>query len=182
MINPYDYYITPEEYEIAERNGINRKVLNERVRNLKWDKTIAMTKPVRKSKSTGWRQVKEIALKNGICRQTYYARRKKGWKLIDAISKPPISKYQALELAEKANYWGANKILSEEQLKVALSNGVSYRLARERIKRLKWPIEIAITTPVLTPTECAKRGKAASYWGKNRVKSREVIVCKGSVG
>lgn len=56
--------------------------------------------------------------------------------------------------------------MSDEQAKIASLNGVSYRLARERIKRLKWPVEEAITTPVLTKEECGKRGKEASYWGK----------------
>ncbi|AJQ58651.1 hypothetical protein BTT_20610 [Bacillus thuringiensis serovar morrisoni str. 4AA1] len=166
MKSPYDFYITPDEYERAERNGINRRVFNERVRNLGWDKVTAMTKPVRGSNPTGWCKVREIALKNGIRRQTYYARMKKGWNLIDAISKPPINKYQALRLAEEANYWNGNKVLSDEQAKIASLNGVSYRLARERIKRLKWPVEEAITTPVLTKEECGKRGKEASYWCK----------------
>ncbi|MEN3133820.1 hypothetical protein ABDI49_25530 [Bacillus cereus] len=166
MKSPYDYYITPDEYERAERNGVNRRVLNERIRNLGWDKDIAMTKPVRSSKATGWCKVREIALKNGISRKTYYARMKKGWQLIDAISKPPINKYQALELAEKANYWSGNKVLSDEQAEIASLNGVSYRVARERIRRLKWSVEEAITTPVLTRSECAKRGKEASYWNR----------------
>ncbi|MBW3493233.1 hypothetical protein [Bacillus sp. FDAARGOS_1420] len=166
MKSLYDYYITPDEYERAERNGINRRVLNERIRNLGWDKDTAMTKPVRTSNATGWRKVREIALKNGISRQTYYARMNKGWKLIDAISKPPINKYQALRLAEEANYWIGNKVLSDKQAEIASLNGVSYRLACERVKRLKWSVEEAITTPVLTRLECAKRGKEASYWSR----------------
>ncbi|PEA85895.1 hypothetical protein [Bacillus thuringiensis] len=166
MKSPYDYYITPDEYERAERNGINRRVLNERIRNLGWDKDTAMTKQVRRSNATGWCKVRGIALENGISRQTYYARMKKCWKLIDAISKPPINKYQALNLAEKTNYWSGNKVLSDEQAEIASLNGVSYRLARERIRRLKWSVEEAITTPVLTRSECAKRGKEASYWNR----------------
>lgn len=31
MINPYDFYITPEEYKIAAQNGINRKTLEDRI-------------------------------------------------------------------------------------------------------------------------------------------------------
>jgi len=166
MKSPYDYYITPDEYERAERNGICCRVLNERIRNFGWDKDTAMIKPVRRSNATSWCKVKEIALKNGINYQTYYARMKKGWKLIDAISKPPINKYQALELAEKANYWSGNKVLSDEQAEIASLNGVSYRVACERIRRLKWSVEEAITTPVLTRSECAKRGKEASYWNR----------------
>ena len=41
----YDYYITPEEYETAERNGISRVLLDKRVRDLLWDKETAINKP-----------------------------------------------------------------------------------------------------------------------------------------
>ena len=43
MRNPYDYYITPEEYEIAERNGVCASTLNRRIRDLGWEKDIAIT-------------------------------------------------------------------------------------------------------------------------------------------
>ncbi|MCU4757425.1 hypothetical protein OCA26_14980 [Bacillus cereus] len=165
MKSPYDFYITPEEYERAEKNGINNEMLTRRVRNFGWDKEIAMTKPSRYN-TTGWKNVKEIALLNGISRQTYVARMKKGWRLIDAISKPPITKYQALNLASKANSKIQNKTLTDTQAEIASLNGISYSTACERIKRLKWSVEEAITTPILTKEECAKRGREASYWSK----------------
>ena len=37
MINPYDYYITDEEYAIAEKNGISKDTLNFRIRRMGWD-------------------------------------------------------------------------------------------------------------------------------------------------
>lgn len=42
MRNPYEYYITPEEYEMAAENGISRSTLNRRVRDLGWEKEIAI--------------------------------------------------------------------------------------------------------------------------------------------
>ncbi|MEB9770344.1 hypothetical protein P4K44_33135, partial [Bacillus cereus] len=114
MRNPYDYYITPEEYEAAAKNGISNELLTRRIRNLGWDKEIAMTKPSRYN-ANRWKNIKEIALKNGISHSTYTARIKKGWRLIDAISKPPIDKYQALKLAEQANSKCKNKVLTDGQ-------------------------------------------------------------------
>ncbi|QWR99758.1 hypothetical protein [Bacillus cereus] len=168
MNSPYDFYITPKEYEEAEKNGISYDLLTRRVRNFGWDKHTAMTKPSRHN-ATGWNKVKEIALKNGISRPTYVARMKRNWRLIDAISKPPIDKYQALKLAEKANSKCQNKVLTDKQEEIALSNGVCYRLARDRIRVLKWSLEDAITTPPLTSEECGRRRKEASYWNELRL-------------
>ncbi|UUW40227.1 hypothetical protein phageB13_41 [Bacillus phage B13] len=175
MRNPYDYYITPEEYEAAAKNGISYELLTRRIRNFGWDKDIAMTKPSRYN-ATKWINIKEIALKNGISRATYTARIKKGWRLIDAISKPPIDKYQALKLAEQVNSKCQNKVLTDEQAEQAALNGISYSTARDRVRRLNWTVEEAITTPVLTPSECAKRAKEASPWSKIVIPSREEIL------
>lgn len=168
MKSPYEYYVTPEEYEVAAKNGISRKLLDRRIRNLGWDKEDAMTKPSIHN-ATGWKNVKEIALKNGISHATYTARIKRNWRIIDAITTPPIDKYQALELAEKVNSKCQNKVLNDEQMKIASLHGICYRLARDRIKRQKWSVEDAITTPVLTREECGKIGKEASYWSKIRI-------------
>ena len=48
MINPYDFYITPEEYKIAAQNGINRKTLEDRIRKLGWNKERAINTPTKK--------------------------------------------------------------------------------------------------------------------------------------
>ncbi|AQY42360.1 hypothetical protein P4V72_05815 [Bacillus thuringiensis] len=168
MKSPYDYYVTPEEYEVAAEYGISRELLDRRIRNCGWDKEAAMIKPSRYN-ATGWKNVKEIALKNGISRSTYTARIKRNWRVIDAITTPPIDKYQALELAEKVNSKCQNKVLNDEQMKIASLNGICYRLARDRIKRQKWSVEEAITTPVLTREECAKRAKESSPWLKMRI-------------
>ncbi|MRB96461.1 hypothetical protein GH842_30980 [Bacillus thuringiensis] len=175
MRNPYDYYITPEEYEAAAKNGISNELLTCRIRNLGWDKEIAMTKPSRYN-ANRWKNIKEIALKNGISHSTYTARIKKGWRLIDAISKPPIDKYQALKLAEQANSKCKNKVLTDGQAEQAELKGISYSTARDRVKRLKWTVEEAITTPVLTRSECGKKAKEASPWSKLVIPSREEMM------
>jgi hypothetical protein len=43
----YEWYITPEEYEEAEKNGISRDTLEHRVRYLAWNKEDAVNKPLR---------------------------------------------------------------------------------------------------------------------------------------
>ena len=61
----YEFYVTPTELEIALKNGISRKRLDDRIQNLAWDKERAITTPPKQYKSTDkkWR---ELARKNGI--------------------------------------------------------------------------------------------------------------------
>lgn len=177
MRNPYNYYITPEEYEIAEKNGICASTLNKRIRELRWEKEVAITTPVRMHDKYGWNMVKEIALQNGITRHVYCDRIKRGWSLIDAISQPPLSRIESIKRASKVNSCFKNKALSEEQREIAALNGISYTVARDRIKRLGWSIEEAITIPIMTRSECGKKGgkigKERSPWSKMVFPSRE---------
>ena len=70
MINPYDYYITDEEYAIAEKHGISKDTLNFRIRRMGWDKEKALTTKPRKYTNRA-KQV-EIAKANGISRATLW--------------------------------------------------------------------------------------------------------------
>ena len=57
MNSPYDFYITPEEYDIAESNGICRDTLEYRIRKARflWEREVALTKPPRKA-SEEWKK------------------------------------------------------------------------------------------------------------------------------
>lgn len=169
MKSPYDYYITPDEYERAERNGVSRKLLNVRVRRYAWDKDIAMTKPPQKTAE--WSTVKEIALKNNICRSTFKSRRKRGWSLVDSMTKPPMSQEEALKRANQRN-----RVLTDEQIQQARMNGLKRSTVYDRIKKLKWDIEEAISTPILSAEERGWRGKEASYWNRLRYVKTEYLV------
>lgn len=39
-----NYYITPEEYDLAEKNGICKATLESRIKQLGWSKKKAITK------------------------------------------------------------------------------------------------------------------------------------------
>lgn len=71
------YYIMPEEYDEAKRNGISRNHLHQRVFNLAWDRKRAITQPVRKG-NRKYGDLPAIAEKNGIPRGTFYSRVKYG--------------------------------------------------------------------------------------------------------
>ena len=95
MINPYDYYITDEEYAIAEKHGISKDTLNFRIRRMGWDKEKALTTKTRKYTDRA-KQV-EIAKANGISRATFYDRLSDGWSAEDAYTIPVMSSKQILE-------------------------------------------------------------------------------------
>ena len=95
MINPYDYYITDEEYAIAERNGISKDTLNFRIRRMGWNKERALNTPARKY-TDRTKQI-EIAESNGISRRTFYDRLADGWKVEDAYTIPIMERCQILE-------------------------------------------------------------------------------------
>lgn len=84
-------YITEEEYELAADFGINRNLLNARIRRLGWDRHKALTEPVKKRVSNArWR---ERAEGNGICYSTFMNRvYVLGWDRDVAASKPPMER------------------------------------------------------------------------------------------
>lgn len=169
MMNPYDYYITPEEYDIAEKNGICRRTLEYRIRDAMWKREVAITK--KPQKTAEWHKVKEIALQNNISRNTFEDRRKRGWNLIDAMTKPPMSREESLKRANQFNK--NNRVLTDEQIHQARMNGLKRSTAYYRFKKLKWDIEKATTFPILSASERGRRGKEASPWSKMVIPSRE---------
>ena len=95
MNNPYDFYITDEEYAIAEKHGISKDTLNFRIRRMGWKKEKALTTKPRKYTNRA-KQV-EIAKANGISRATFYDRLSDGWKVEDAYTVPVMDSKQILE-------------------------------------------------------------------------------------
>src|SRR5699024_7006490 len=88
MNSVYDYYITPEEYAIAEKNGISYDTLNGGIRVYGWNKQRAITQPVKKQKkTTNHGSYPKQAEENGIPRSTYYSRIRAGMSKREASTK-----------------------------------------------------------------------------------------------
>lgn len=81
------FYITPEDFRIAEENGIPEYVVTTRVRKLGWDIDRAITKPVRGKRKFTEEEIK-IMEENGVDRNTASCRLKWGWTLEEALTKP----------------------------------------------------------------------------------------------
>ncbi|HHT7202590.1 MULTISPECIES: hypothetical protein [Bacillus] len=155
MKSVYDFYITPEEYEIAELNGICKDALEYRVRSGGWDKDKAIAEPI-KDKGEEWLSIKEIALSNGIARKTFTRRRKLGWNIEDSYSIPPLSREECIKRATDIRK--KKRVFTDEELKAADNNGINRGTLYSRHKKLKWPREQAISRETLTKSECGKLG------------------------
>lgn len=141
MNDVYDYYITPEEYSIAESNSIAKATLEKRVRDLGWGKQRAITQaPVRHKSYGGWRVVAE---RNGISIRTFRKRVYRGWSFKDAAI-IPLSPSR-----------GKARRFSEADIAEAQANGICYETFRFRMTRArrKWTLEEAKTRPVMTQSE-----------------------------
>ncbi|WP_338630440.1 hypothetical protein [Clostridium baratii] len=151
-MNPYDYYITPEEYEIAERNGISERVVCERIRKLAWDKERAITEPIITKNKYG--NLVNIARENGVSKETFYKRMKLGWESHRAVTTPVKTREEIIGMLA-----GKHRKYPKEIIELAESNGISYDTFRCRVRRLKWDIVKAATTPIMNRRECGLLSK-----------------------
>ncbi|MFA2857602.1 hypothetical protein [Bacillus paranthracis] len=152
-----DFYLTPEDFERAAKNGISEETLRQRVYGYRWRKDRAIKEPVRKTNETGWKEYKEIAIAHGISARTYRKRRAKGMTPFEAATTPLMSKKEIQKLSLKIRQ--EKRSFTEEEIKIAESNGVNYQALLSRKKR-HWDIEKAINTPLLTVEETIKRANA----------------------
>jgi len=157
MLNPYDIYITPEEYEIAASHGVPAAMLDRRVRQQDWPKQKAMTTPPRPQKPRGYfTDWLELAKKNGIGRDSFHNRVRKGWSLVDAATKPLPGPDEIREQALRATEHA--RVHPEEYLRLAEQNGIPYHTFHHRVKYCGWSYERAATEPKWTRQQMGKLG------------------------
>lgn len=140
------YYITPEEYSIANQNGISATLLEIRVRTLAWDKEKAIHTPPHEKKSLkDWVQVAE---ENGICYSTLrYRANRLGWDLERAATQPIQDRAaQALKACEKSRKY------PKEYIELAVKNGIAIRTFYGRLKA-GWDLETAAVRPAMSHRE-----------------------------
>ena len=131
------FYITPEDYKIAEENGISKDTLLSRVRKLGWDVDKAITKPVRVKRKFTEEEIKTME-ENGIDRNVAAGRRYWGWTLEEAIT--------------KSKKKGRQYVYPEWVYKEANKNGISYSALGNRIRR-GMSLEEACTKKIITKEE-----------------------------
>lgn len=154
-----EHYLTPEELEIAESNGISRELAQNRVYRHGWDKQRAITQQRRDTKTLKWATWAATAEENGICKSTFYTRLSNGRTPEEAATQPL-----------SGTRYGASRIFSKEILELAASNGISRARLYERVQKSNWDEHRAATTPIIPTTEIHKYRKSNKYKEKsNRI-------------
>ena len=156
-------YVKPGEYKSAERRGISKKLIYERLYR-GWTKKRALHEPIGKIGG-----IAHIAEENGINRPTYYSRVRKGQDPIEAAL-TPLQKASRAARARKAKELSAeewfqaqrdgtlnNKAMPAEWIERAKRHGVSARTLRDRLHR-GWSLHEACTT--------STNGKGTGFYAK----------------
>ena len=143
----YEYYITPNEYEEAKKNGIGRYTLEKRIRELAWDKEKAIKEPVKKYPDRSkWIKIAE---ENGISYQLFINRiNDLGWDLEKAST----------TLVTKKGY--TYRKYSDEILEQA-DKTIGRKNFYNRIRK-GWTIERALTEPLYSKEDKLKKMKENS--------------------
>lgn len=157
----FEFYLTPNDYLIAEENGISPENLTVRVRKQGWHKERAMTEPIKKYRDLS--EWNKIAESNGISRNTMKARLHMGWDLVKA-STTPLTDMKAQMLKNQAP-----RKYKKEDVDKAQEKGISYPRFSWRMKA-GWTAEDAINTPILNGHEIGQRAAKGSYWSQSRKK------------
>lgn len=137
----YSYYITPEQYLIAAKNGISKATLEERIRRYGWCMNKAITTPVRKTDRSNSYFAK-VAKENGIKTSTFYMRLKVGMTAEEAAITPPMNNCEILDMMHQNNIKYSNEIK-----KLCEENGICKSTFTNRVNKLKWDIFKAATIP-----------------------------------
>ena len=146
MFKPEDYYISPNEFNEAEKHGVSRQRLITRVRAQGWSKDKAIYTPPRVGKDRKYWVA--IALENGISKKTFYQRVNKNKWCPKRAATTPIIK----DNHEKGSMRREGKKYAKEILNSCAENGISRETFYSRIKR-GWAVDVACTRPPLTPDE-----------------------------
>lgn len=150
-------YVSPDDFETAERNGICQNTVESRVYYQGWDVDRAITEPPLKRRYLTAEQ-KATAKANGLRLNTVHRRILSGMDPDEAVRQPVASR---LEINRRICEMNRTRF-TQEQVKRAEENGICYSTLFARVNNLKWDVETAINTPVLTLGEVAKRASVKS--------------------
>lgn len=176
------WYVTPEQYQQAQANGINPERLTERVRRLGWPIEKAITQPIQAQRTHGsLSEWVKIAEQNGICRKTFYDRiNQMGWTE-EKASTQPVSDRRELLARNREKQRKIPKCYHD----LAKKNGIKRTTFINRVRQHGWSFEMAAITPVITRSEAGKKGGMVNaektFAGRNQEFERgRVCVSAGS--
>lgn len=157
--NPYDYYITDEEYELAEARGISRDTLNYRIRELGWSKSKALKTPIQKRRQYP-KHIMDKVKENNINPCAFRWRVQNGWDIERACTEPTLPPDNPVRISRTAE---KRRKYPTELVRLAEKNGISYRAFQRRVKK-GMDMHTAAVTPIMSKEESlAKARKKSSF-------------------
>lgn len=152
----YVWYITPEQYDKAAKNGIDRNNLNKRVRDYGWDIERATTEPIKKRFFRLDEGMVKQARENGINRKALYSRLRIGMDPEKAVTMPIMTMAEVTRksIEDRRKY-------KPELMALALKNGMTSETYRNRVRNGMDEVEAA-TRPPMTKAEAGRIKKKRS--------------------
>ncbi|SDD28216.1 hypothetical protein SAMN02799630_02846 [Paenibacillus sp. UNCCL117] len=142
--------MTREDYQRAKAHGISGPTLLRRIQN-GWDKETALTRQPRKQavRDEAYYSWRDVALSNGIGKETYKSRIYEGWSYEKAASEPLRRRVEEVPPIDPDESVGPQKrLISKEIHRLARCNGIPRELLLERVYLQKWnPIKAATEAP-----------------------------------
>ena len=136
------WYITPEDYEVAAKNGIKRDTVNERVRRWGWDVDRAITTIPKRHNVP--KELMEKAKAIGLEPNTVATRLYRGWTMEEACSRPKKQ--------------GRQRLYPDWVYEKAKENNIRYSVVNHRVHD-GWDLERACTERVWTRKEIVEKAK-----------------------
>jgi len=160
------YYLTPDHFKLAEKNGISKQLLADRVYQRGWliDRAISQPKQ-NKNNSEEFKLWAKVAEANGISSILFSQRLiVSKWSYEKAATRKKMTKYEIADEAKKTNVY---TVFTKEQHEVAKANGIKKGTMYARVRNYGWTVDDAITVMVYSQGECMESARANSGWGKS---------------
>lgn len=139
----YDsYYLTPDDYAKAEKNGISKALLEDRFYRKNWNKKRAINQARRETNKH--RKYIKQAKNNGISLNTYRVRLVRGWSMQDASTVPLTNKKERINRVRKANRKYPEWVYDNLE-----KNNIKITTFYTRVNDMHWSLEDASTLPIL---------------------------------
>lgn len=157
--NPYDFYITDEEYELAESKGISQYTLNYRIRELGWSKSKALNTPIQKHRRNQYpKHIMDKVKANNINPRAFRWRVENGWDIERACTEPTLPPDNPVRISRTAEKRRKYPI---ELVRLAEKNGISKSTFQRRVKK-GMDMYTAAITPLMTQEESLAKARDKS--------------------
>jgi len=149
----FRYYVTPNDYLLAELKGIPKNVVYARAFQYGWNIDRACSEPLHHqfSKNITNTMIETLKAHNVSLDQFRKRVLQLGWDIERALTTPVMTKHETAIAGSNTR-----RKITEEQYITAELNNISRNTFTKRVLRSHWSIDKATNTPILNRHECAE--------------------------